>query len=225
MATFPCPLGSSSWIPPLINLTLGPIHWSQDLPWIHLAIISKWATLNQHFPNFYFACPTAWHSSRLGDPLLTTNPTLPHPTSSWRGQIKQKDELPLKTQFMVGMGTEPEWVHMDMRVLHGRLLPDIIWDSGSRACWASSRDHGYAYTTAFPERQTLPYLFCDSLGACSLLELTQGKESSQQNKVCLLPCVWPAYFNFWSFALEVRSSLKALFLHFVLRVFLKLRLG
>lgn len=120
------------------------------------AMTFYWVTFNPHCPHFYFACPTAWHSSRLEDLLSTIDPTLPHPTSSLRGQIKQRDELLLKIQFVVGMGTEPEQVHEDVRVLHGKLQSDIVWGLGSCACWASSRDHGYAHTIAFPERQTLP---------------------------------------------------------------------
>lgn len=148
--------------------------------------------------------------------LTSIDLTLPHPTSSLRGQIKQKDERALKTLFVVGTGIKLEWVHKDVRVLHDRFMPDIVWDTGSCACWASPRGPGYTHTIALPKRQTLSYLFSDSLSACFFLELTQEKESSQQNKVCLLPCVWSAYFIFWIFTLEVQRSLRALFLHFVL---------
>lgn len=105
------------------------------------------------------------------------------------------------------MGRESESIHPHgYENSAGCLLPDIVWDSGSHAGWASSRGHRSAYTIAFPERQTLPYLFYDSLGASSLLEFTQGKESSQQNKVCLFPCVWPAYVIFFGVLLYKCSA-------------------
>lgn len=70
----------------------------------------------------------------MGNLLSTTDLTLPHPTFSLRGQNKQTEELPLKTQFVVGTEIEPEQVHEDVSVLYGRLLSDILWDSGSSTC-------------------------------------------------------------------------------------------
>ena len=212
---------SSSWIPSQALPTIGTVHWSQDLPldfllWHPIELLSTHITQISTLPPQFGIAPD------LGVSLKNLRLNSASPKVSLRWLIKHNDELPLKTQFVAGMGREPESIH-----LHGYansagcLLPDIVWDSGSHAGWASSRGHRSAYTIAFPERQTLPYLFYDSLGACSLLEFTQGKESSQQNKVCLLPCVWPAYVIFWSFTLQVFSSLS---LHFVLCVFFKLDL-
>lgn len=171
--------------------------------------------------------PTALHISRFSDPLSATDPTLSHPTSSsLRGQIKQRDELPLKTQSAVGMGTEPERVHMDGRVLHGRPLPHIVWGFGT-SCLLSVLQGLWVclhYCIPWKANSALLILWLTQsrfpLGINPKVRVLSAKQSLPASL-----CVACLFYFFWSSTSEVQSSLRALSLHLVLYIFLKLKLG
>lgn len=96
----------------------------------------------------------------------------------------------------------------------------------SWACCAVFRDHGYTPTIldSLKDRLCPTYSMTHS-APLSLLKLTQEKESSQQNQVCLLPYMWSSYFIIWELCFRSTKQPKGLFSPFYIVCFLKIVSG
>lgn len=96
----------------------------------------------------------------------------------------------------------------------------------SWACCAVFRDHGYTPTilNSLKDRLCPTYSMTHSV-PLSLLKLTQEKESSQQNQVCLLPYMWSCYFIIWELCFRSTKQPKGLFSPFYIVCLLKIVSG